>query len=233
VSVAGIPGARTTSGGTGQRAYLRGPGEAGNTGWWRRLVLCGGWWQLQGGGGSAEKCRGRGTRDTGYGRRRPSLAATGRAAAAWSQLAGQGRGGRRRELAVAGEKGKGVQGWSMWMSRPLGHALHSLSLFFGKRFLGVSIGRSFPFGFARPTDETLPFVPRALRRHFLAPRRRETHVLFFPRKVLSGFAAPFFLLPFARRVFGRRVRADCFSFRRVWPICRGGAGARDVVAALK
>jgi hypothetical protein len=31
------------SGGCGQRAYLRGPGEAGDTGWWRRrLVLCGG-----------------------------------------------------------------------------------------------------------------------------------------------------------------------------------------------
>jgi hypothetical protein len=27
--------------GTGQRAYLRGPGETGDTGWWRRLVMCG------------------------------------------------------------------------------------------------------------------------------------------------------------------------------------------------
>jgi hypothetical protein len=32
-----------------------------------------------------------------------------------------------------------------------------------------------------------------LRRHFLAPTRRETHVLFIPRKVLLGFAAPFFI----------------------------------------
>jgi hypothetical protein len=29
-----------SGGGTGQRAYLRGPGEAGDTSWWRRLVLC-------------------------------------------------------------------------------------------------------------------------------------------------------------------------------------------------
>jgi hypothetical protein len=58
--------------------------------------------------------------------------------------------------AAAGEKGKGVQGWSAWMSRPLRHALHSLSLFFGKRFFGVSIGRSFPFGCAGPTEEHCP-----------------------------------------------------------------------------
>jgi hypothetical protein len=33
---------RSKSGGGGQRAYLRGPGEAGDTGCRRRLVLCGG-----------------------------------------------------------------------------------------------------------------------------------------------------------------------------------------------
>jgi hypothetical protein len=37
----GVPGARATGGG-GQRAYLRGLGEAGDTGWQRRLALCGG-----------------------------------------------------------------------------------------------------------------------------------------------------------------------------------------------
>jgi hypothetical protein len=39
------PWARTTGGsigGGGQCAYLSGPGEAGDTGWLRRLVLCGG-----------------------------------------------------------------------------------------------------------------------------------------------------------------------------------------------
>jgi hypothetical protein len=35
-----VPGVRATGGGGGQRAYLRGPSEAGDTGWWRRLVLC-------------------------------------------------------------------------------------------------------------------------------------------------------------------------------------------------
>jgi hypothetical protein len=35
---------------------------------------------------------------------------TGSAAAAWSQLAGQGRGGRRRDLAAAGKRGKECRG---------------------------------------------------------------------------------------------------------------------------
>jgi hypothetical protein len=87
---AGIPGARTASGGGGgggthvvfeglgkqerrrrQRAYL-GVDEARGHGLVAAAGAVRGWWQLQGGGGggSAEKCRGRGTRDTGYGRRR-------------------------------------------------------------------------------------------------------------------------------------------------------------------
>jgi hypothetical protein len=91
-----------------------------------------------------------------------------------------------------------------------------------KRFLGVSIERNFPFGCAGPTEEHCPLFLGPCVVISLALRRRETHVLFFPRKVLSGFTA-LFLSPFARRIFCRTVRADCFSFRRVRPIWCGGA----------
>jgi hypothetical protein len=197
---------REYSGGGGQRAYLRGPGEAGGKGWWRRLVLCGG-------GGGTHKLR--------WGAQRR------RGVSSWARSEGAG-GASCQRLA----KCEGVQGWSMWVSRPPGHALLSTSLLRGKRFLGVSIGRSFLFACAGPTEEHCPLFLGLCVVIFLVPRHRETHVFFFLRIVLSGFAAPF-LSPFARRVFGRTVRADCFSFRRVRSIWRGGAGARGVVAGLK
>jgi hypothetical protein len=69
------------NGGGGQRAYLRGPGEAGDTSWrWRR---------------QRRTCQGRGTRDTCYRRRRRrrhSQAATGaqrrRGSARWPEARG-------------------------------------------------------------------------------------------------------------------------------------------------
>jgi hypothetical protein len=107
-----------------------------------------------------------------------------------SSARGEGAGGASWQRLA---KCEGVQGWSMWVSRPLGYALHSISLLRGKRFLGVSIGRSFPFGCAGPTEEHSPLFLGLCVVIYLAPRRREAHVLFFPRKVLSGFAVPFFI----------------------------------------
>jgi hypothetical protein len=148
--------------------------------------------------------------------RRHSQAATGKCSggvvSSWAK--GEGAGGASWQRLA---KYEGVQGWTMWVSRPLGHALHSISLLRWKRFLGVSIGRSFPFGCAGPTEEHCPL--------FL--------MYFSFREKSSRVSRRLFLSPFARRVFGRTVRADCFSFRRVRPIWRGGAGARGVVAVLK
>jgi hypothetical protein len=75
----------------------------------------------------------------------------------------------------------------------LRHALHSISLFARKTFSRRINRAKFSLWLRGAYSGTLPFVPQAFRRHFLAPRRRETHVLFFPRKVLPGFAAPFFI----------------------------------------
>jgi hypothetical protein len=116
------------------------------------------------------------------------------------------------------------------VSRPLRLALHSLSLSRGKNF-HVPPGEVFPL-VAQGLLRNITLFPRALRRHFLAPRRREKHVLFFPRKVLSCFAAPFFIA-FRAKNFRPHGSADCMSFRRVRPIWCGWAGARGVVAVLK
>jgi hypothetical protein len=97
-----------------------------------------------------------------------------------------------------------------------------------KRFLGVSIGRSFPFGCAGPTEEHCPLFLGLCVVIFLAPRRRETHVLFFLRKVLSGFAAPFFI---AFRATSFRPhgpsRLFFFSARAVHLARRGGRARRS------
>jgi hypothetical protein len=99
--------------------------------------------------------------------------------------------------------------------------------------------------FECPLGEVFPLVARGLLPNisflraktstviFPAPSRRETHVLIFSKKSLLGFRGALFLLPFARKVFGRSVRADCFSSRHVWAIWRGGADAQDVVFKLK
>jgi hypothetical protein len=71
----GVPGARVTGGGGGQRAYLRGPGEAGDTGWQRRLVL-------REGGGS---CR--------VAAAAALASCDGERSGGMGQLLGQGRGG--------------------------------------------------------------------------------------------------------------------------------------------
>jgi hypothetical protein len=118
----GVPGARATSGGDGgtrvgcgglmeysgggQHVYLGGPGESRLYGWWRRLVLCGG-------GGScrvAASAAAQNVSGTGHpGHELRSAAATaalrscsGQRSGGVGQLVGQGREGRRRELAVAG-----------------------------------------------------------------------------------------------------------------------------------
>jgi hypothetical protein len=89
--------------GDGQRAYLRGSGEAGDTGWRRRLVLC----------GDAGSCRVAaaaqnvsGTGHPGHDLRAAAAAAltscSGERSVGVGQLVGQGRRGRRRELAAAG-----------------------------------------------------------------------------------------------------------------------------------
>jgi hypothetical protein len=117
------------------------------------------------------------------------------------------------------------------VSKPPGHALHSLSLSSGK--LSRPVGRSFPFGSAGPTDETLPFVLRALRRHFLASRRRETHVLFFPRKVLSGFAVSIFIA-FRAKIFRPHSpsRLFLFSARAAHLARKGGCVSRSCRAQV-
>jgi hypothetical protein len=91
----------------------------------------------------------------------------------------------------------------------------------------------FPFDRAGPTPN-ISFLPgKTSTVIFPAPSHSETHVLFFSEKSPLGFRGALFLLPFVRRVFGRTVRADCFSSRHVRVIWRGGAGARGLVFGLK
>jgi hypothetical protein len=63
-------------------------------------------------------------------------AAMGSAAGTWSssEARGEGAGGANWPRL---DEGEGVQGWMMLVSRPLGHALHSQSLFARKPFLRV------------------------------------------------------------------------------------------------
>jgi hypothetical protein len=126
---------------------------------------------------------------------------------------GPGARGPEARAGSGWQKGKGVQEWSMWMSRPLGHALHSLSLLCGKRFLGVSIGRNFPFGCAGPTDEHCPLFLGLCVVISLAPR---------------GFAAPFFIAFRAKsfRPHGTS-RLFFFSARAAHLVRRGGRARRS------
>jgi hypothetical protein len=69
--------------------------------------------------------------------------------------------------------------------RPLRDALHLLSVFARKKTFSQRVNwETFSFGCAGPTDEHCPLFFGPCVVIFLAPRRRETHVLFFPRKVL-------------------------------------------------
>jgi hypothetical protein len=61
---------------------------------------------------------------------------------------------------------------------------------------------------------------------------RNAYTLLF-REKSSRISRHRFLSFFARRVFGRTVRADCLSSRHVRAIWRGGAGARSVVFGPK
>jgi hypothetical protein len=161
-----------------QRMYL-GAGETEGTGWRRQ---------------QHRTCRGRGTRDMCYGRwrRRHSQAATGGATAAWisSWARGEGAGGVSWQRLAKGEE---VQGGTMWVSRPLRLALHSLSSSARKNvFFACKYGRSFPFGCAGPTNEHCPLFFGPCLVISQAPRRRETHVLFFQKSPL-GFRGALFI----------------------------------------
>jgi hypothetical protein len=60
-----------------------------------------------------------------------------------------------------------------------------------------------------------------------APSGRETQVTFFFREKTFQVSRHLFLLLFARRIFGRRVRSDCLSSRHhTGHLARRGGRAR-------
>jgi hypothetical protein len=120
----------------------------------------------------------------------------------------------------------------MWVSRPLAHALHWITLLRGKTFSRRLNQAKFSHWLRGAYWGTLSFVPLALRRHFSSADTPRNACTFLSEKSPLGFCGAFFYR-LSREEFSAARPSRLFFFSARALIWRGGAGARGVVAGLK
>jgi hypothetical protein len=118
------------------------------------------------------------------------------------------------------------------VSRPLRHALHSLSLSARKTvFFACKLGEVFPL-VARGLLTNIALCSSGLHRHFSSAETPRNACTFLSEKSPLGFRGAFFIA-FRAKSFRSHGPRRLFFFRHVWSNWRGGSGVRGVVVGLK